>query len=309
MDPTPGTADSDPVVLSAVGWETSEEAWACLLGTRQARTGEAFPHDCRPLDFLQSRKSLKFMSRQDRLAVSAAGKALATAGLVAGNAGAGAGLFLCVGYIPFERDEAESLCVLSQSGGRFSMDAFSTEAYSSINPIRAFTCLPNMTAHHLAVNFGIQGEYFLTYPGTPQLYLALGEAVQRLREGSVSLALVGGVADQTNLLVAHHHRKTSPDGPRSLADAAAFLVLERESTARRERRTPLCRLDVWTEHLGDAPEAGARGLNPGFGAAELPLGVAAFLAGGSPSYHHAWGREGGVGSTWHRVAPVAAGAA
>jgi 3-oxoacyl-(acyl-carrier-protein) synthase len=290
-------------VVTGVGWEASGDAWACLTGASRPRACTSLPHDCRPSAFLKSLKSQKFMSKQDRLAVSAAGKALDDAGLPAGEAHATTGLFLCVGYIPFERDEAESLCARSQVDGRFSMDVFTTAAYASINPIRAFSCLPNMTAHHLAVNFGIQGEYFLTYPGRAELGLALREAAERLRDGGVTRALVGGVADQTNFLVTHHHTKTSPASPRALTDAAGFVLLERHSAALREGRAPRCTLEI--RQGGDSgaapPELGLE-----LGAAELPLVVAAFLSGDSPALEHV---AGGCSSVWSRSGAGAGGPA
>jgi 3-oxoacyl-(acyl-carrier-protein) synthase len=303
MDTQSALADPDPVVVTGVGWEASGDAWRCLTGASQPQAGNSFPHDCQPLQFLQARKSLKFMSRQDRLAVSAAGKALADAGLPAGDARTSMSLFLCVGYIPFERDEAESLCRLSQVDGRFSMGAFTTLAYSSINPIRAFTCLPNMTAHHLAVNFGILGEYFLTYPGTPQLCLALQEAVERLREGSIGRALVGAVADQTNFLVTHHHGKSLSTSGQALVDAAGFLVLERESGARLGGRDPRCTIQI---RPTGAHEVAPPDIPLDLGAAGLPLCVAAFLSGGAISYEHV---GGGLRSTWARGSAGAAGPA
>ncbi len=301
MDAAPAHGDPDPVVLSAVGREVSDEAWAVLAGGSPAPSRAAYPHDCQPTHFLQVRKTIKFMSRQDRLAVAAAGKTLEAAGLAAGDGCAGVGLFLCVGYIPFERDEAESLCALSQADGRFSMEVFTTQAYASINPIRAFTCLPNMPAHHLAVNLGISGEYFLTYPGTPQLYLALQEACHRLREGNVQLALVGGVADQANFLVAHHHEKLRPNATVRLADAAGFVLLELESAARRAGRPVLCRLEVTEGGVERERNDVAARLEVEFGAADLPLRVAAFVAGSNAALHHNCGARGRFRSSWTRV--------
>lgn len=303
MDARPTVEDPDPVVVSGVGWEASSDAWSRLTGDSHAQAGLSFPHDCQPVEFLRTRKSLKFMSRQDRLAVSAAGKALSDAGLPAGAACASMSLFLCAGYIPFERDEAESLCRLSEVNDRFSMDAFTTVAYSSINPIRAFTCLPNMTAHHLAVNFGIQGEYFLTYPGPAQLCLALREAVERLRDASVVCALVGGVADQTNFLVTHHYGKSVRSSHKALTDAAGFVVLERQSRACREGRAARCTVKI---ESGDDREDAPALCDLELGAAELPLCVAAFLSGGARLYQQTCG---GLTSTWSRGGAACSGAA
>ena len=63
--------------------------------------------DCDPRPFLKVRKSLKFMGTQDRLAVAAAGAALDSAGLRDSGLGERAGLYLAVGYIPFEKADVD----------------------------------------------------------------------------------------------------------------------------------------------------------------------------------------------------------
>ena len=87
-----------------------------------------------------------------------------------------------------------------------------------------------------AACFDIQGEYFVTYPGPGQFYLALSEALYTLSSGRITIALVGAVADQTNFLVAHHYQRLQHRVPASdLRDAAGFLIFERaaEHAARR----------------------------------------------------------------------------
>lgn len=179
-----------------------------------------------PLPFLKERKSKKYLGRQDELAVITAGRALDRAGLE-GDLGEATGLYLSVGYIPFqERDIDPVLARSLDERGRFSMAAFSDGGYQRAHPLLAFRCLPNMPAYHIAQNFGIEGPYYVAYPSDGQLFVALEQAVLALGERRIERALVCGVAHQQNFLVEHHHRRVGVD-PAGLRDAGATLVLER----------------------------------------------------------------------------------
>lgn len=176
-------------------------------------------------------KNRKFMGNQDHLAVSAAGQALESAALRSALLGARAGLFLAVGFIPFERADIDVLTESSLEGGRISYRRLGTEGFSAVNPLLTFRCLPNMPAYHVSTNFDVQGEYFVTYPGPGQLYLALDEAVHALKAGRIQIALVGAVADQTNFLVTRHFQRLRPPEPATaLRDGAGFFILETATT-------------------------------------------------------------------------------
>jgi hypothetical protein len=180
----------------------------------------------RAVSFLKERKSKKYLGRQDELAVVSAGRALAQAGLEA-DLGERTGLFVAVGYIPFEARDIDPVLERSlDENGRFSMARFSDGGYQRAHPLLAFRCLPNMPAFHIAANFGIEGPYHVTYPSDGQLYVALEQAVLALRERRIDRALVTGVAHQQNFLVAHHHRRVGVD-PAALVDAGATAVIER----------------------------------------------------------------------------------
>ena len=281
-------AEAKPAVLvSGLGWEISPDAWQYLIGNRPDPLDLQLAHDCDPKRYLCVPKTIKFMSKQDHLAVNAAGQALESAALDLRKQKDSCGLFMTVGYIPFNREEAEKICRYSQDNHQFSMFKFSTEAYDNINPLLAFACLPNMPAYHLSANFDIQGEYFLTYPGTAQFYLALSEAVQRLQNGDLKRAIVGGVSDQCNFLVENHFHKYYSGKSIPAADVAAFMILERTTAARkgsRQVRINLLSLDTQytKENLrpDDAP--------PKFhlGAAELPMLLNAFAHSQKGRFYH-----------------------
>ncbi|MFH0901124.1 MAG: beta-ketoacyl synthase N-terminal-like domain-containing protein [Pseudomonadota bacterium] len=202
---------------------------------------------CDPTPYLRQRKLRKFMGAQDDLAVVAAGATLASAELSGRPLGERVGLYIVVGYIPFEEKHLSGIVTASTENGSFSMARFSVDGLEATNPIHAFRCLPNMPAFHVSVSFDIQGPYLVTYPGPAQLYLALESAALALETGTIDCALVGGVAHQQNLLVQHHYgRIAHPMAPARLADAAAFFVLEREETAAARRAPRHGRLLSWS---------------------------------------------------------------
>jgi 3-oxoacyl-(acyl-carrier-protein) synthase len=234
------------------------------------------------MPFLKTRKSLKFMGKQDKLAVAAAGKALREAAIPAAAFGAGLGIYLAVGYIPFERADIEVLARNSVRDGAFSMDLFSHAALDQINPLLTFRCLPNMPLFHVSLNFGIQGPSFATYPGSGQFYLALERAAMALRAGKIAHALVGGVADQENFLVDFHMGRNPATRAWKARDAAAFLCLERKSTA--EARGAAIRLELLSLDIAYRPS------DP-FGAPPIPEEILASEKGSyraDPESRH-WG--------------------
>jgi 3-oxoacyl-(acyl-carrier-protein) synthase len=195
--------------------------------------------DCDSTPVLKSRKMRKFMGRQDELAVIAAVRAVEAAALPKAL-GERCGMYLSVGFIPFESADLAMLVEASTAEGRFSMERFSTTAFRALSPLLTFRCLPNMPAFHVSLNLDVQGPYSVGYPGIGQFYLALEEAAAALEDGTIDVALVGGVADQDNVLVQHHFSRLDEPIPASaLSSAAGFLVLERQHDA--DRRGAACR--------------------------------------------------------------------
>lgn len=195
MDEIHGTTPADPVITG--------------IGHVAIGPGDAGERPD-PVPFLRHKKERKYMGRQDELAVVAAGRAIQAAGLAGEPLGARTGLYLVVGFIPFERADADSLLA----------------GYDEVNPLLTFRCLPNMPAYHISACFGITGPYFVTYPGPAQFHLALDEAIRALAAGRIDRALVGAVVHQQNFLVEHHHRRIAhPVSPNTLMDAGAVIVL------------------------------------------------------------------------------------
>src|SRR5262245_50251353 len=246
--------------------------------------GHVIGRECDSTTFLKSRKLRKFMGRQDELAVVAAARAVEAASLPP-ILGERCGLFLAVGFIPFERDDLEMLVDASVEDGRFSMERFSTTGFRTLNPLLTFRCLPNMPAFHVSLNLDIQGPYFVSYPGIGQFYTALEEACAGLADRAIDVALVGGVADQDNFLVQHHFSRIDrPPDANALRSAAGFIVLERRLDAERRGATPrarLLRLDL--RYCPADPFAGNNALSltdvDEFGPADLAVRLATAPAG------------------------------
>lgn len=209
--------------------------------------------------FVKTRKLRKFMGPQDELAVVAAGRALDAAGLPPAL-GERCGLYLAVGYIPFEGEDIERLLDVSLEGDRFSMTRFAANAFAAINPLLTFRVLPNMPAFHVSLSFDVQGPYVVSYPGAAQFYGVLEEALAALESEAVDVALVGAVADQQNFLVRHHFgRIPTPVETSRLENAAAFLVIERAADARSRGAYPRARLlDYRLAYAPADPFAGAK---------------------------------------------------
>ena len=267
---------------------------------------------CDPLPFLRSRKSRKFMGTQDDLAVVAAGRALASAGLSASQLGPRAGLFLAVGYIPFLAEDIGPVLAASMTEDRFDVRRFGDGGFQKAHPLLTFRCLPNMPAYHVSACFDVQGPYLVTYPGPAELYAALEEAAYALASGQVDVALVGAVAAQSNFLVRHHFARIEPPlEARDLRDVAAVLVLESRAHAGTRARGALEALESCYAPPDLASYATPRAptverldgttLDPGFGPAALALALARKIEEGhSGSLHHELASSGGVraSSTW-----------
>jgi len=82
--------------------------------------GHVLGTDCDSTPVLKSRKMRKFMGRQDELAVIAAVRAVEAAALPKAL-GERCGLYLSVGFIPFEDMDLAMLVDASTAEGRFSM--------------------------------------------------------------------------------------------------------------------------------------------------------------------------------------------
>ena len=263
-----------------------------------------------PTPYLKSRKTRKFMGLQDELAVVAAGRALESAGMAGRPLGPTVGLYLAVGYIPFEADDIDGILKNSTEDGRMSLKRFTSDGYQSANPLLTFRCLSNMPAFHISVNFDVQGPYFTTYPGPGQFYAALEMAQLALEGGQAEAVIVGAVAHQRNFLVEHHHARLMPPVEAAqLVDGAACLVLESAERAKSRGAVPKARLaDVSVDYRPFDPflvtKQAVEQPASDSGAASLPVALcrairAAAAAPNGPLKHRLEARDGTVAeSVW-----------
>lgn len=220
----------DPIVLSAI---------SAVCPSPEL----AFSAQVDPTPHLLVRKSRKYLSPQDDLAVVTAANALANSSMTKGHLGERAGLAVCVGYLSFDRKDTDPVLAVSVEDGRFSMPRFASDGMRKTHPLLTFRCLPNMPAFHVSVNFDLRGPYWCTYPSEAQSYAALARAIDWIEEDEADVVLVGAVAHQRNFLVEHHlARVEHPIDARSLRDAGAMLVLERASRAIARGARPLARV-------------------------------------------------------------------
>ena len=205
---------------------------------------QPFASQVDPTPHLLVRKSRKYLSPQDDLAVVAAANALQKANLTRGQLGERAALAMCVGYLSFDRKDTDPVLAVSVEDDRFSMRRFSSEGMRKTHPLLTFRCLPNMPAFHVSVNFDLRGRYFCTYPTAAQTYAAIARAMDWIDDGEADTVLVGAVAHQRNFLVEHHLGRLEHPAPRELLrDAGAVMVIERERAVIDRGAQPLIALE------------------------------------------------------------------
>jgi hypothetical protein len=183
--------------------------------------------ECDPRPYLKNRKDLKFLSKQDSLALIAASKAWESVENLESIDPDRVGIYLGVGILPFEDTPLDTLAQKSTVDGAFDIAAFSTTSIKSMSPLLTFKCLPNMPLFHISYNLGITGRYYMTYPGLLEWFSALERAISDLEHGLVDYAMVGAIADQRNFLVQKHLQRVIGDRAESAVDSAAVFVLKR----------------------------------------------------------------------------------
>lgn len=277
-------------MVTGLGYEfpSSLRSWFEAGISAELQGTSPLTHDADPVPFLRVKKTAKFMSKQDRLAMSAAARAVSSSGLSADVLETQTLIAMGVGPIPFQESEALAVAERSRQDGSFSAECFCRDAYEEVNPMLLFACLPNMPTYHISANLNIRGGYYLTYPSCTESYQALQNAVDSLTEGRAMAVLFGGVADQQNFLVRNHHHKTHQKLP--APDCACFLVLETLQQAQVRKATVLARLDT----LQCGPDSDGISFNRTFclGPVDIPLEVARFIEGGAGHLRHSLSENG-----------------
>ncbi len=271
--------------VSAVGpiraFDTSQFPWPA-----GAEVGDFDPRK------LPDRKAIKLMSRSARLAVAAAGDALADAGTGAVTDGARCGLFGAAGYevpemgdvvgmMAGSRVEDPGLDAPAPGSGRvpLSLHRLFTSGRDQMNPIDALKVLPNMALAHVAITYGIKGVNASLGPFGASSLSCVAEAARAILRGSCDCALAGGTDSQVNPFLLSYlgtRGLLSPTGScRPFADdrdgtvpgeGSAFFFLE--SRSRAEARGAR----AWARFAGAASHCDVRSDVMAWGDAETSLG-------------------------------------
>jgi 3-oxoacyl-(acyl-carrier-protein) synthase len=221
------------------------------------------PVDDRTLQpLLPDRKLIKYMSPTARLAVLAAGRALADAGLL-GDANAeqraSLGLFVSTGLIAFDIAAVGGGIEASRSTvGQLDLLRMGREGLRLCHPLLPFKMLLNMPLGLISIVYGLRGPNVILYPDAAQAGVALEAALRALSAGRIERALVGSSAQPVSLMPVCTLRRlgrlavdveaAQPFSPAHAgtapADAGAFLVLETERAARARGAPTLATLEA-----------------------------------------------------------------
>ena len=187
--------------------------------------------------YLVNPKSVKYMSKQDIQAVYALGSALENFDYN----GSMTGIYMSVGYIPFDESSLINIAKNSTDKRKFSMKKFVSHAITDFNPLSTFKCLTNMPIYHCSVNYKIKGPYFVTHPAIGEFYQALNRAISDLKSGLIDTAIVGATADFSNYLAKNRLQYDIGNNINTL-NGSAFIIIENTDYALKNNRTIIYKL-------------------------------------------------------------------
>ena len=158
--------------------------------------------DFRAEDFVKTRKSLKVMSRDIRLAVAASALAIHDADLGLDQMDpTRAGVTLGSGLI---NNELEELGLgIKQSfdeEGKFQLKRFGREGIRALYPLWLLKYLPNMPACHISIVHGLKGPSNTLMTSSTGGVQAIGEAVRVIERDDADLMLAGAADSKINPL-------------------------------------------------------------------------------------------------------------
>lgn len=158
--------------------------------------------DFNPEDFVKSKKSLKVMSRDIRLAVAASTLAVQDASLSLSEIDrTRAGITLGSGLINNELEELGAGIKQSlDPEGKFQLSRFGREGIRALYPLWLLKYLPNMPACHISILHGLKGpSNTLTTSSTGGIQ-ALGEAFRIIERDDADVMLAGASDSKINPL-------------------------------------------------------------------------------------------------------------
>lgn len=188
-------------------------------------------------------KAVKLADRGTRLAVAAATRAIAEAGL--GDAPRPRSWAVVLGRSASNLQTEELARALGpELGARAAVDpaAFEAAVLSRLSPLWLLVNLPNMVGAHVGIQLGCEGANHTVTSDSLAGLQALIEAWHTLRAGEQELVIAGGADSSLDPLDLAALGQVWPAGAEPVAEGAAVLVLEDESSARARGARPLGRL-------------------------------------------------------------------
>ncbi|MCK5057573.1 MAG: beta-ketoacyl-[acyl-carrier-protein] synthase family protein [Candidatus Aminicenantes bacterium] len=152
-----------------------------------------------PADFIPKKKMIKLMNREAQMAVSAAGLAIADAGMDGCYSPHRTGLYLGTGLTSGQLPDLIKLVGNSiDENDRFSYRHMGTEALPNCNPLLSFKILTNMPLCYISILFQVKGPNMVFNPWSGNTAQAIGEGIVAIQQGDIDCAIVGGCDSKTN---------------------------------------------------------------------------------------------------------------
>lgn len=228
-----------------------------------------------------SRKQLKLYNRASTVAMVAASLAAESAGLpVPVPNGKRAGVILATLFIPYPIQDLLPLLPGVEDPverDRPDMARMLKALMTSVNPLDiTLKCMPNLTAGHIAINFGLQGFCRTVSDTCTGGMHAMGQAAAAIREGELDVVLCGGTESPLDDLVFADLCSTdllaAPDGAPErtcrpfgrgrtgtvAGEGAAIMVLEAADHALRRGATIRAEISGFGSSTGHATVGGVR---------------------------------------------------
>jgi 3-oxoacyl-(acyl-carrier-protein) synthase len=209
-----------------------------------------------PGERLGSRRMLKYMSESAVLGCVAAHEAAADANMQRRFRSERIGLYAGTGLAAARIEETVPMLHEStDANGRFSCRLFAERGLSATNPLLSFKILANMPPCLVSIIEGVKGPNMIFTPWEGQTGYALLEAWRAVADGEVDCALVGGADAAAHPLTFVYLSQAGLLGEgESPANGAAYVVMERAESARRDQQRVYARLaHAEVSASGDGP--------------------------------------------------------
>ncbi len=182
---------------------------------------------------IRRRKDVRLMARANVLAVAAARRAVADAGLAEDDPCLErAGLFVAAGREPGNLDDVRDALAHARTEddpNHVSLSHLAGVGMHRMNPLASIKTLPNMTFAHVGITLGLRGPGMTLTDDAAAGLEALAEGVRALESGRATMCLVGAAdahLDFAGRVTAHRDGRPGP-----VSEAAVFFVLETAEVA------------------------------------------------------------------------------